>query len=229
MGLVSIGDGESLLQAPAASFERMCAEAGRRLEVTSAYRSAAEQQYWYDGWVARKVGFNFALPPDKSDHVKGIAIDTPEYSWMEKNANKHGWYRTDSRERWHYVYFPARDTMLKLTPLKPIAKKEPQMRIIQGYGSPHVYITDGVTKRHIQSEEELPDLYRLCDQDKDLGPVILGMYVMDRIPVYQPPAKAVDLSRIESSLRLILERELGVGATPSEVAAEVLRQLKAAL
>lgn len=223
MELVSIGNGKYLALAPAASFERMCKEAGRRLQVTSAYRTPEAQQELYDGWVARKVGYNFALPPEKSTHPQGIAIDTNEYSWFEANANKHGFYRTDPTERWHYVYFLAKDTM-KVQTIQPV-KGRKTMRVIQGFNSPHVYVTDGVTKRHLTSEEEVKDHYKLTGQT---SPDIIGMYTMDRIPNYVAP-KAVDLSTIQTQLEVLIDRGSGSGASASEIAQAVVAAIKAAL
>lgn len=108
--LIAIRSGGRLEQKAAASWERACNAAGRILRVTSAYRTPEHQLVLYTNWINRVPGYNFATPPAVSAHPKGIAVDTPEYEWMEKNARAFGWIRTDPNERWHYEYRENLDT-----------------------------------------------------------------------------------------------------------------------
>lgn len=102
----------------AASYKRM-RKAGLPSGVTRGYASAKEQQRLYDGWIARKPGFNFALPPSKSKHVQGIALDLPGNAydprtprgWMRKYGKSHGWHPVVG-EDWHFEYDRNRDQVL---------------------------------------------------------------------------------------------------------------------
>jgi hypothetical protein len=103
------------LDAPAAaSYARASTAFGSPLPVTSAYRSTAEQRALYDGWIRRRPGYNFALPPGQSVHELGLAVDfTPAaYTWLETNAAEFGWHSTNPLERWHYEYMIGRDRHL---------------------------------------------------------------------------------------------------------------------
>lgn len=112
MILVRLSGGGQLAVNPAASYERMSVERGRALRTNSTTRTRAEQAALYEGWVKRKPGFNFALPPGQSVHERGYAmdVDSREYAWMESYAAAHGWRRTNRREPWHYEYVYVNDT-----------------------------------------------------------------------------------------------------------------------
>lgn len=77
--------------------------------IKSSHRTPAEQQYLYDGWVRRLPGFNFALPPSKSKHVQGVALDmivtSAAHKWMLTHAAAYGWTRTAlPQEPWHWEF-----------------------------------------------------------------------------------------------------------------------------
>ncbi|PJI93400.1 peptidoglycan-binding protein [Luteimicrobium subarcticum] len=104
------GAGHQLQRDAAAAFRRAEQAAGRDLPITSAYRTAADQRYLYDGYVAHRSGFNFALPPSRSNHCKGIAIDVARggRTWLARHGREYGWQR-DANEGWHFNYVPSAD------------------------------------------------------------------------------------------------------------------------
>lgn len=102
------------LGALSAAFENAL---GKPLTMAEAYRDLERQQYLYDGWVAKKPGFNLAAEPGTSIHGLGRAVDfsggvnsygTPEKEWMNANAPKYGWQPKgdafDPLEPWHFEY-----------------------------------------------------------------------------------------------------------------------------
>jgi hypothetical protein len=99
------------LDAPAAASLGRAIAAGCPVDITSTYRDPAEQQRLYDGWCARKPGFNFALPPSQSHHCMGIAVDADGamQAWLVTHGAAYGWIR-DKNEPWHFDYVTTRDT-----------------------------------------------------------------------------------------------------------------------
>lgn len=117
MATVDIGAGKWLDAEAAASWAR-CVATGCPSQVTSAGRSAAEQQRLRDLYLAGKGAF--ALPPEASKHVAGLALDLPwgGRTWMRANGAAHGWSGVPN-EDWHFEYTPSNDTH-KETPMDPI-------------------------------------------------------------------------------------------------------------
>jgi D-alanyl-D-alanine carboxypeptidase len=83
----------------------MCLQDGKR--------STRQQQAQFDDYVkrfgSREIARNYALPPDESMHVKGIAVDIQPLSaagWVERGAGKYGWCRQYENEPWHFEYNP---------------------------------------------------------------------------------------------------------------------------
>lgn len=125
----SIGGGYWLAPDAAASYQRM-RDAALPAGMTSAGRDWDRQMYLYDGWNARRPGFNFALHPSKSKHCLGLAIDVPgnvndvrtPRGWMRASGagfrdgrptfNEWGW-RGVENEKWHFEYDPAHDQHLE--------------------------------------------------------------------------------------------------------------------
>lgn len=115
-----IGGGElEPISAAAFNFmqEDFYAEFGYYLPVASTFRKRNEQQYYYDGWVAGKPGFNFAAVPGTSPHERGIAVDfgypgsvvgTDMHNWLRANSERYGfvWTGKDFRipEAWHFEF-----------------------------------------------------------------------------------------------------------------------------
>jgi len=85
---------------------------GINLVVTSGFRTAARQAYLFDRAVEKygsaKEASKWVLPPDKSHHPDGIALDInypgdPEDTkWLELNGYKYGLCRVYKNEWWHF-------------------------------------------------------------------------------------------------------------------------------
>lgn len=109
MALTYITPTKRLRPDAAASYKRMRAD-GMPSGVTSAHRSSA---YQFRLWNAYRAGKgNFALHPDKSNHVKGIALDLPleAREWIRRHGAKYGWTRV-ANEPWHFDYNPSTDAV----------------------------------------------------------------------------------------------------------------------
>lgn len=110
---------KQIAEATADDFLAMVAaarEAGVSLGINSGFRTYAKQKELYDGFKARRPGYNPANPPGASNHQNGIAFDidvggggsNATYVWLTKNATRFGFLRTVSREVWHWEYLPAK-------------------------------------------------------------------------------------------------------------------------
>ncbi len=89
---------------------------GHTLTITSGYRSLAQQQILFDRAVKRNgsvtAATRWVLPPKKSNHPWGIAIDInyrvggakgkKAAAWLEKNGYKYGLCRRYENEWWHF-------------------------------------------------------------------------------------------------------------------------------
>ncbi len=87
---------------------------GYALQITSGWRSLAHQKYLYDRAVKRyggdkKLASHWVLPPLKSNHPWGIAMDVnygagprKGAKWLEKNGYKFGMCRRYKNEWWHF-------------------------------------------------------------------------------------------------------------------------------
>lgn len=73
-------------------------------------RSAAQQLALYDEYVQQygKAAANvYVLPPDKSAHVEGYAVDVQPataYQWLQATRGARGWCRIYDNEPWHFEY-----------------------------------------------------------------------------------------------------------------------------
>lgn len=95
------------------AWQRVRAEAARQgvtLCLHDGKRSAAQQQREFDRQASRYGKDEAArrvLPPEKSMHVKGLAVDVqPKASaaWLEQTAGNYGWCRRYDNEYWHFEY-----------------------------------------------------------------------------------------------------------------------------
>jgi zinc D-Ala-D-Ala carboxypeptidase len=84
---------------------------GVRLCLHDGKRSAAQQQREFDEAVARfgtrELAAQYVLPPEKSMHVKGIAVDVQPLNsaaWVEEHGQALGWCRRYENEGWHFEY-----------------------------------------------------------------------------------------------------------------------------
>lgn len=86
-------------------------KSGKTFKVTT-------QEYLYNGWIAKKPGFNLAAKPGRSNHGNGIALDLntgsrgkkslteSRYKWLVMNSWKFGFVREVATEEWHFDYLP---------------------------------------------------------------------------------------------------------------------------
>ena len=79
--------------------------------VNDGKRSRAQQQREFDEAVEKfgseELAADYVLPPDKSNHVVGVAMDVQPWSaaqWVEENGQSHGWCRRYDNEYWHFEY-----------------------------------------------------------------------------------------------------------------------------
>jgi hypothetical protein len=85
---------------------------GINLVITSGFRTAERQQYLFNRAIQKygsaKEASKWVLPPDKSHHPDGIALDInypgdPEDTkWLELNGYKYGLCRVYKNEWWHF-------------------------------------------------------------------------------------------------------------------------------
>ncbi|TWP48444.1 M15 family metallopeptidase [Lentzea tibetensis] len=86
-------------------------EQGVRLCLNDGKRSRQQQQAEFDEAVRKfgteELAARYVLPPDKSMHVHGIAVDVQPIEsaqWIEKNGGSIGWCRRYDNEQWHFEY-----------------------------------------------------------------------------------------------------------------------------
>jgi LAS superfamily LD-carboxypeptidase LdcB len=85
---------------------------GINLVITSGFRTADRQEYLFKKAIAKygseKEASKWVLPPSKSHHPDGIALDVNypgdqvETKWLEKNGFKYGLCRVYKNEWWHF-------------------------------------------------------------------------------------------------------------------------------
>lgn len=96
------------------AWKRLRAEAqaqGVRLCLHDGKRSIAQQEREFEDAVRRfgnaELASRYVLPPEKSMHVKGIAVDVQPLAsaaWVEANGARLGWCRRYENEKWHFEY-----------------------------------------------------------------------------------------------------------------------------
>lgn len=82
------------------------------LVITSGFRTADRQEYLFNRAIEKygsaKEASKWILPPNKSHHPDGIALDVNypgnqvETKWLEKNGFKYGLCRVYKNEWWHF-------------------------------------------------------------------------------------------------------------------------------
>lgn len=79
--------------------------------VNDGKRSRAQQQREFDEAVEKfgteELAAHYVLPPGKSNHVLGVAVDVQPWSaarWVEENGQNHGWCRRYDNEYWHFEF-----------------------------------------------------------------------------------------------------------------------------
>ena len=85
------------------------AAAGVELRITSGWRSAREQQRLVDEAITRfgsaEAAHRWVLPPERSAHVAGLAIDVGPAAgarWLEERGSAYGLCRVYLNEPWHF-------------------------------------------------------------------------------------------------------------------------------
>jgi len=85
--------------------------AGVTLCLNDGRRTVAQQQAEFDDYQRRlgssQAAGEYVLPPSRSMHVKGLAVDVqPRESaaWLEQSAGRYGWCRRYVNEPWHFEY-----------------------------------------------------------------------------------------------------------------------------
>lgn len=89
------------------------ADQGITLCLNDGKRSRGQQQAQYQEYVEEygtKVANELVLPPNKSAHVIGIAVDVQPadgYQWLQATAGSLGFCRIYDNEPWHFEFNPA--------------------------------------------------------------------------------------------------------------------------
>ncbi|MDT7688082.1 MAG: zinc D-Ala-D-Ala carboxypeptidase [Acidobacteriota bacterium] len=102
---------------------RLVGEAAKenlQIGIESAFRTFAKQKQLFDGFRAKKPGFNLAAAPGRSNHQHGQAFDlntrgfdgNPVYDWLKRNGARLGFVRTVNKEHWHWEYLPVEAVQL---------------------------------------------------------------------------------------------------------------------
>lgn len=107
--IVTIRPGVAFAPPAAASWTRMEADAGRRIDCNSSYREWDKQLAMWAAWNAYVGGsgprppHGRAIHPEKSMHCQGLAADTDDVTLLLRLSD-HGWRRTAPDEAWHFEY-----------------------------------------------------------------------------------------------------------------------------
>ncbi len=108
---------EGLRPAVLAAWRRLEAAAGEqgvRMCLQDGKRSVGQQQAEFAEAERRfgtpELAARYVLPPERSMHVKGIAVDVQPMAaagWVEANGAALGWCRRYQNEYWHFEYDPG--------------------------------------------------------------------------------------------------------------------------
>jgi len=105
------------------------ANLGFKISVRSGWRSWETQSRLYQNALAKygaaRIASRWVLPPEKSMHVWGVALDvqfgsTAAQNWFRWNSNHFGLCRPYKNEWWHYE--PVISPGDKCPPMQPFAK-----------------------------------------------------------------------------------------------------------
>ena len=112
-----VGDTAHLQPALQRAVDRAIAAAaadGVELRVTSGWRSSAEQEQLFADAVRKygspELASHWVLPPDRSEHVKGLAVDVGPAAgarWLERHGVHFGLCRRYANEPWHFERLAA--------------------------------------------------------------------------------------------------------------------------
>jgi zinc D-Ala-D-Ala carboxypeptidase len=79
---------------------------GQLIGLTSGHRDAAVQHSMYMAELG-STGLPTVLPPERSAHVRGIALDVRPREgalWLEAHGGRYGLYRIYDNEWWHFEH-----------------------------------------------------------------------------------------------------------------------------
>ena len=91
--------------------QQAAAADGIHIQVTSGFRTMAEQQYLYGCYVNCSCNnCNLAAKPGYSNHQSGHALDlntgsSGVYNWLTNHASQYGFSRTVASENWHWEWW----------------------------------------------------------------------------------------------------------------------------
>ncbi|MFP3967450.1 M15 family metallopeptidase [Actinomadura fulvescens] len=109
---------------------------GQLIGLTSGHRDAAEQHRIFTEEVRRTGSVSAArrrvLPPEESNHVRGLALDvrpTEGAQWLERHGGRYGLYRVYDNEWWHFEYRTVKPVPL---PHPDAAARRPERRAAYG-------------------------------------------------------------------------------------------------
>jgi D-alanyl-D-alanine carboxypeptidase len=104
----AIANLEATLRTAVQDAARDAAADGVEFHVSSGWRSAAYQQALFDAAVTERgseeAARKLVLPPDRSAHVTGRAVDvgpTDAMSWLSQHGSDYGLCQTYANEMWH--------------------------------------------------------------------------------------------------------------------------------
>ncbi len=92
---------------------KAAADQGITLCLNDGKRSVAQQQAVFDDYVTQygqAVAEELVLPPKRSAHVVGLAVDVQPaagYQWLQATGGSEGFCRIYDNEPWHFEFNPA--------------------------------------------------------------------------------------------------------------------------
>ncbi len=95
---------------------KVAAAKGITMCLNDGKRSAAQQKALFNAYVKQfgaAMAKFYVLPPDKSAHVAGYAVDVQPahaYLWLQGTKGRYGFCRIYSNEAWHFEYAAAYKT-----------------------------------------------------------------------------------------------------------------------
>jgi hypothetical protein len=168
-----------------ASFRRLEARLGRRVDVNSTYRDWDTQMGMYNAWNAYVAGrgpkppHSRAIHPSVSIHCQGNALDSDDWRTPGFNAlaAEYGWIRTaagDPTEQHHFEYQVWNDKHRNEgVPAGSVTlpkKKRPTMYVIRRKNHPsgHTYVVESGRVKHLPTSAEAQAiLYATGDTKKE--------------------------------------------------------------
>lgn len=108
-GIVFAGSAVLPYLDPDAAANLKKAAVGRTINVTSAFRTVAQQYLLYRWWQAGRCGITAAATPGRSNHESGRAIDVSNYSSLISRLSAYGWKHTVPGDPVHFDHTSSPD------------------------------------------------------------------------------------------------------------------------